>query len=507
VLMALHAREPQKGWDAAALEASETARARSLLEVLTAARADVTADVDPALRTAEEDLALRMERARVALGEVLGRAHTPGEADRVERDLEDLRAERERLEARMRASSPRYAALAPAAPLSIAEIRERLLDDSTALVEYLLGEQQSFVWVVSRTEVRSAVLPGRRAVERAVKALYRRWSDPAALDDAPIEARALSRMVLGPIAGALGPHRLVVVADGALQQIPFAALPLPGTGRALLESHAVVGSPSASVLAVLRARPPASGPGAALALLADPVLAGTGRQARPDLVASRSPLLVRSMEDAGLKGLEPLPGSRQEALAIAALLPGDRVLAAFGAEASRATAMGADVARARIVHFATHALLDVRRPELSGIVLSERDPEGRPQNGFLSLADISSLRLSADLVVLSACRTGLGKEVRGEGLVGLTRGFMDAGASRVVASLWKVSDTATAALMARFYRKLLEEHLSPADALREAQRALRKERRTSAPHAWAGFVLEGDWRPLPVSGAGTAPPR
>ncbi|HET6983436.1 MAG TPA: CHAT domain-containing protein, partial [Myxococcaceae bacterium] len=162
--------------------------------------------------------------------------------------------------------------------------------------------------------------------------------------------------------------------------------------------------------------------------------------------------------------------------------------------ASRETALGPQVARARIVHFATHALLDVRRPELSGIVVSERDAAGRPRNGFLSLADISSMGLSAELVVLSACRTGLGKDVRGEGLVGLTRGFMNAGAPRVLASLWKVSDTATAALMSRFYRELLEAGLAPAEALRQAQQALRKDRRTSAPHAWAGFVLEGDWQ-------------
>ena len=180
-------------------------------------------------------------------------------------------------------------------------------------------------------------------------------------------------------------------------------------------------------------------------------------------------------------------------------------MTALGAEASRDTALGPEVARARIVHFATHALLDVRRPELSGIVVSERDAAGRPHNGFLSLADISSMRLSAELVVLSACRTGLGKEVRGEGLVGLTRGFMNAGAPRVLASLWKISDTATAMLMTRFYREMLEDDLAPAEALRTAQRALRTDRRTSAPQAWAGFVLEGDWRPL--SRGGRAPPR
>jgi CHAT domain-containing protein len=202
------------------------------------------------------------------------------------------------------------------------------------------------------------------------------------------------------------------------------------------------------------------------------------------------------MEDTGLQALEPLRWTRREADAIAARLPPERVVRALGADASRKVAMGPEVGRARIIHLATHALLDLRRPELSGIVLADEDAEGRPRPGFLSLADISGMRLSADLVVLAACRTALGKEVRGEGLVGLTRGFMDAGARRVVASLWAVPDAPTAALMSRFYALLLQNQLSPAEALRGAQLALRRERRFSAPWAWAGFVLQGDWHPL-----------
>ena len=507
VLMALHAREPRVGWDAAALEASESARARALLEVLAAARVDIERDVDPGLRAEERALEERTARARKALVEVLGRQHRPAEADAVERELESLRAEREGLQERMRASSPRYAALAPARPLSVEQIRSEVLDDSTALVEYLVGEQQSFVWVVSRTGLRSAVLPGRRVIERAVTAVHRRWSDPDAVDDGGGRARALSRMVLGPVADALGPRTLVVVADGALQQIPFAALPRPGHPEALIEAHTVVSSPSASVLPALGTGRPEGTAGPELAILADPAL---GTPAGPG-VASVG--LLRSMEDTGLRSLEPLQWTRREADAIAARLPPDRVIRALGPDANRATAMGPDVARARIVHFATHALLDVKRPELSGIVLSDGNKAGKPGPGFLSLADISGMRLSAELVVLSACRTALGKEVRGEGLVGLTRGFMDAGARRVVGSLWSVPDAPTAALMSRFYALLLDEGRSPAEALRGAQLTLRKQRRFSAPVAWAGFVLQGDWRPLrglpepPPTARGESPAR
>ncbi|HET9036894.1 MAG TPA: CHAT domain-containing protein, partial [Myxococcaceae bacterium] len=478
----------------------ESARARTLLDVLTAARVNLHSGMDPALLASGKQLDERAERARRALRSVLGREHRSDEADKLERELEAVRMERESLEQKMRASSPRYAALVPAAPLSIAEIRDKVLDDSSTLLEYLVGEKRSFVFAVSRGQVAAAVLPGRAALQRAVRSVVRTWSDPGALDDAARPAAALSRMVLGPVAGALRGNTLLVVADGPLQQLPFAALPFPRGGGALLDRFTLVSSPSASVVAALRSGREAPNPdGVALAILADPVVEGrrlTVGPTGPELAS-----LTRAFEGAGLHRLEPLPGSRKEARQIASYLPAERVLIALGSDASRDTALGPEVARAHIVHFATHALLDVRRPELSGIVVSERDAAGQPRNGFLSLADVSSMRLSAELVVLSACRTGLGKDVRGEGLVGLTRGFMNAGAPRVLGSLWKVSDTATAALMSRFYRELLEDGLAPGEALRDAQRALRRERRTSAPHAWAGFVLEGDWRPLGAGGA------
>jgi CHAT domain-containing protein len=199
------------------------------------------------------------------------------------------------------------------------------------------------------------------------------------------------------------------------------------------------------------------------------------------------------MHETGLASLERLTGSRREAQAIAALAGPGATFEALDFQASRATALGPEVASARVVHFASHALLDARHPELSGIVLSLVDEHGRPTDGFLQTRDVYKLRLSADLVVLSACQTALGKEVRGEGLLGLSRGFMYAGAPRVIASLWQVPDRATSALMAQFYRGILVEGLRPADALRAAQAAIRKEKRWSSPYYWAAFILQGDW--------------
>ena len=151
--------------------------------------------------------------------------------------------------------------------------------------------------------------------------------------------------------------------------------------------------------------------------------------------------------------------SRYEADQITRLAPESQRMKALDFAASRATASSTDVGQYGIVHFATHGLINNQHPELSGIVLSLVDQAGRLQNGFLRLYDICNLKLRADLVVLSACQTALGKEVKGEGLVGLTRGFMYAGAPRVVASLWQVDDRATAELMRRFYHGMLEERL------------------------------------------------
>jgi len=193
-------------------------------------------------------------------------------------------------------------------------------------------------------------------------------------------------------------------------------------------------------------------------------------------------------------GLGRLPFSRQEAAAIAAFASSGQVLTATGFAANRAAATSAQLADYRIVHFATHGVLNTRRPELSGVVLSLLDRAGHKQDGFLRLHDVYNLKLAADLVVLSGCQTALGKDLGGEGLVGLTRGFMYAGARRVVASLWQVDDESTAELMKRFYRAMLKDGRPPSEALRVAQLEMSRDRRWAAPFYWAGFVLQGEWR-------------
>ena len=181
-------------------------------------------------------------------------------------------------------------------------------------------------------------------------------------------------------------------------------------------------------------------------------------------------------------------------LQILAFVPEADSFKATGFAATRAAALNPALSQYRYLHFATHGLIDSERPGLSSLVLSLVDEAGKPQDGFLRAHEIYNLKFPAELVVLSACQTGLGKEVKGEGLMGLTRGFMYAGAARVVVSLWSVNDKATSELMTIFYRQMLKENQRPAAALRAAQIEMWKQKQWQAPYYWAAFVLQGEWR-------------
>jgi len=279
----------------------------------------------------------------------------------------------------------------------------------------------------------------------------------------------------------------------------------------LIINHEIVNLPSASSLAALRRELAGRAPAPEIvAVIADPVFGGADERIQKNVgnvAALNSQQAVRSAAEREVfssalevgatdaqQQLQRLIFSRREADEITRLAGAKGSFKALDFAANRATALGSNLSRYRIIHFATHSLLNSQHPELSGIVLSLVDEEGRPQDGFLRLHDIYNLKLAADLVVLSACKTGLGKEIKGEGLVGLTRGFLYAGAPRVVASLWKVDDRATAELMKLFYQRMLRDGLRPAAALRSAQIDMWKQPRWAAPYYWAGFTLQGEWK-------------
>lgn len=489
LLMEAHRAAPNAGYDRAALEVSERQRARTLLELLAEAGTDLDADVDPALVERRKSIETRLG----AKAERLHGGSRLAEAERraLTSEISDLHRQLDFVEAEIRPHSPSYAELTWPHPAGVREI-QGLLGDDTVLLSYALGEARSFLWAVTAGDVQSFELPGRHEIEDAVRQAYGGLSayDPSARRGGARAATALSGLLLGPVAEQIGSLRLAVVADGALHYLPFAALPLPGTGDAsggpvlVLERHEVVQLPSASVLTALRrtvaGRQPAP---EAIAVLADPVFGPHD----PRVLGAASGTVPAP-------AFERLPATRQEAELIAALAPPDGSLIALGFAAERERVLGSGLGSYRIVHFATHAVIDAQNPALSGLVLSRVDEQGRPRNGFLGLHDLYNLKLRADLVVLSGCRTALGREIRGDGLIGLTRAFFYAGAPRVVASLWRVEDRATAALMSRFYRALWHQGLRPAAALRAAQQGLRQERRWRDPSYWAGFVLVGEWK-------------
>src|SRR6266498_1628193 len=524
VLMQMHKQNQAEALDTAALAISERARARSLLELLKESRADIRQGVDGSLLERERSLQQRLNARAAAQVSLLNREHTPEQADAAAKEIAVITDEYEEVQAQIRARSPRYAALTQPQPLGLTEIQQQALDEDTLLLEYALGEKRSYLWLVSQRSIDSYELPPRAELEAVARRVYELLTARPKRGTPPdpqfvVQARTLSRMLLGPVAQRLGGKRLVVVAPGALSYLPFAALPAPedkkplaGDYEPLIAKHEVATVPSASVLSIIR-RETAGRQRAtkSVAVLADPVFEvsdprlesiknGNSSGETPaapaaDEEPSGLTRAIRTMNFSDARaGFARLAFSRQEADSIIALTPKETGLKATDFNASRELAMSRQLSEYRILHFATHGLLNGEHPELSGLVFSLIDQEGKPQDGFLRLHEIYNLQLSADLIVLSACETGLGKEIKGEGLIGLTRGFMYSGAPRVVASLWNVDDLATAELMKLFDQRMLKDGLPAGAALRAAQLELSRQKRWVSPYFWAGFVLHGEWK-------------
>ena len=545
LLMRMHREQPTKGYDALALQASERARARSMIEMLAEAHADIRQGVAPALLARERDLQQKLttmaERQTRLLTEhpetrLANDSPVAQQLAALKGELAKALTEYQQVEAEIRTASPRYAALMQPAPLSLTEIQAQTLDGDSLLLEYSLGDEKSYLWAVTPDSMKSYELPSRAEIEDAARqvlglltarnqqvkfetAAEKQQRVERADKDYAQAATRLSRMLLEPVASELGQKRLLIVGDGALNYLPFAALPVANASASekyqpLIVDHEIVTLPSASTLGVLRRE--LMGRKAAaktLAVIADPVFDKTDARVRAsrneknpatrgfdrerganlfqDAGVAKSPAQSGAQEETAR--IQRLPFTRLEADEILALVPASQSKKALDFDASRATATSAELGSYRYVHFATHGILNSEYPELSGIVLSLVGRDGAEQDGFLWAHEVFNLRLPVEMVVLSGCRTGLGKKIKGEGLVSLTRGFMYAGAARVVVSLWGISDEASAELMTQLYKRMLgKEHLSPAAALRAAQLAVWKEQRWQAPYYWAAFVLQGE---------------
>ena len=542
ILMLQHRAAPTQGFDALAVEVSERQRARSLLDLLTEAHADVRQGVDAALIERERSLGKQLNDKAQLLTQA-----KPEQTVALKKEISQLENDYERAQAAIRKASPHYAALTQPQPLKLKEIQAQL-DADTLLLEYALGAEHSYLWAITKDSLTSFELPkadliqksalqvtelltARSTNKRGESAQQRQQRITHAEVSLTDTAQALSQTLLAPVAGQLGNKRLVIVADGALQYIPFAMLPEPSVvsrqlsmaknnglrttdnGQPLIVRHEVVSLPSASALAIQRSELAGRKPAPKLlAVFADPVFdrsdvrlvsAGPGVQKSPAKTSFNDARSIEHLaggagDKSGVNTLRMviprLPYTRQEAEQILALTPKSDNFRAIDFAANKTSVLDPSLSQYRYLHFATHGLLDTEQPGLSSLVLSMMDEHGQPRDGFLRANDIYNLKLPAELVVLSACQTGLGKDIKGEGLVGLTRGFMYAGAARVVVSLWNVNDQATADLMTKFYEKMLKQGERPAAALRAAQVEMWKQKQWQSPYYWAAFTMQGEWR-------------
>ncbi len=494
LLMELDGVDPAGGYSARALEACERARARGLLDLLAEGRLQLDKGITPELKQRETELERRLSGAQRQLVDTLS-ASAPDTAKvaALRGELAQIEDAREELEWESRRRDPAYAAIRYPLPIGLAAM-QRELDADTVALEYCLGDERSFLFVVTREGLSSHVLPGASAIETPVRQVRASLAEPNMLlvGQYVRAAQALYRMLVEPAADVVArKRRLLVAPDGALHLLPFEVL-LAGEespaalGRLpyLIKTHAIAYVPSASVLASLRQpRPHVDTPGSKVSFVAfaDPVLSdGDDERAAADGYRSAPERWQ----------MQRLPHTAREVAKIAAIYPAAEVALYLREQATEDNVKHNRLfERAQTIHFATHGFIDEEHPQLSGIALARR--EGSEEDGFLQMYEIFNLSIASDLVVLSACETGLGEQVDGEGLVGLSRAFFYAGARSLIVSLWKVRDAPTPELMVQFYTGVHDGE-SKIDALRRAKLELVGSGRFAHPAYWSPFVLIGE---------------
>lgn len=501
LLMKRHKTEPNKGFDALALQASERGRARNLLQSI--GEIELREGIPPELLAKEKDLRRKLNLQQDLRQQLIAGNASKDRVAGVEKRIEEILRELYDIWAKMRESSPKFAGFTEPKPLNLTEIQQKILDEDTVLLEYALGTERSYLFVAAKNSLKVFELPKRTEIESLARIFYdslktsrkelpneteRQTEMRLQKTDAELARTSaeLGKILLAPVADAIENKRLLIVGAEVLQYIPFAALKNPkSNAQYLIETNEIINLPSASTLAVLRNAPRKSAT-KDLAIFADPIF---------DISDERLRQIVKQNADSTSRSqFARLVFSGQEAENIALFVPSEKRFTAVGLEANLNNLRKQDLSQFRILHFATHSLLDSRFNELSGVVLSLIDEKGNAQDGIWRLNEIYNLRLNAGLVVLSACETALGTEIRGEGLVGFTHAFMYSGAKSVVASLWLVDDRPTSKLMQRFYQAMLKENLPPSKALQKAQISMIKEKGLDRPFYWSAFTLQGDWR-------------
>jgi len=542
---------------AEAFKVIEQSRARSLLDLLTETGASITEGIPTdLLKRKQDNLDRQQQIAEDLMGISLADDATRKKPSELENELDKLQTEFDDIENKIRIASPRYASLTAGQPLSLADVQQQVLDDQTVLLEYSLGADASYLWAVTKagatiyklpprptieklaTDLRAQLIPAklqRRIVGIDVMADTRGLGlshEPFAEDAAGFVAAssALYKAAVQPAASIIAEKRVLVVGDGALNYVPFEALVKSADAADysslpyLIKSNEVVYAPSASVVGAIRKQQRASS-GRTMLIVADPVFNSNDARARGassnaaagetrglGIASALTDVAGKDADATGPAKMQGLPlarlgGTKVEADQIGRLVKasGSQADAWLDLDASESNLETRDISKYQYLHIATHGLLNAERPQFTGLVLSLVG--NKSDDGFLRTDEVFNLRLGSPLVMLSACETGLGKEKRGEGVMGLTRAFIYAGAPTVGVSLWSVADKSTADLMTDFYKRLLSSPatsssgassttsgVTPSAAMRDAQLAMIAGKKYSAPFYWAPFILVGDWR-------------
>ena len=506
ILMKMHERFPSKGFDMQAFQASEKSRSRSLLENLRLSEANFTADADPKTVKREKETKQLLNIKSERLTNLLNQNSKDEEIKKLDGEINQLHNTLADIQAELKQKSPIYTAIKNPTTFDKDDFQDKILDKNTVLVEFALGKKNSYLWLLGKDTFDVFTLPNKEIIEKKIDRLRKLMVDRKKLPREDVAeyqnrisanereywklAQTLSDQLFGQTSGKLTGKRIIVVPDGKLRYFPISALPVPDTDNNAAQNepfilhNEIVYEPSASTLQLLRL--PRQGSNMAtkdFVVFADPVFSKKDKRL---ISQERS---VKSMQN-----LQRLPASMEEADAILKRFGVDNTTLVSGFSATRKSLLNTKLQDYRVLHFATHGLLNEERPELSGIALSQFDAEGNDLNGFVRLQDIYGMNLSADLVVLSACDTGIGKELKGEGLISLTNGFLQAGAKSVISSRWKVDDYATLELMNDFYRVLKTENVTPSEALRKAQINMYKNSAYKSPFYWAAFSVQGEFR-------------
>lgn len=510
----------------AALEFSEYSRNRSFIELVNEKKlleAEAESQTDKDLLLEKGNLLNTLNYKALHFRDILNTKHSESEQLSVRIEIDSLVKQIGLIESKILTNNPKYNTLRQIKRFSVGDIQKKVLDPESVLLEYFVGKKETYLWLVTTTSVKLCILPNKEQIEEVAIEFFdlsrslRENSEKTQKSRYVDLSKSLSKILLLPVAKEIIGKRLIIVPDKVIHFVPFVVLPSPDVIERkfnsiymdpLVVKHEIVVLPSASAFILLRERTTErKSSDKDLAVIADPVFDRHDTRVSRRISAKDTALNVERLkgeteanylnnsvrQDLNLTEVNRLIYTREEAKRIKMGMSNLEVELFLDFDSSLENLVN-KLSNFKAVHFSTHALINSKYPELSGLVLSLVDSNGKDKRGFLTTNEILNLELRAEFVVLSACKTGAGKQVNGEGIIGLTRAFFYAGTKRVIASLWNIEDESTCELMTNFYKTLLENKTSPSAALRHAQILMLRNKKYSYPFYWAAFQAHGEWK-------------